>query len=213
MNTDELVTLLAKSAGPVEPDAAKRRFAIALGWGLFGSTLAMAVTLGVRPDIVEVLLLPMFWVKLLFPALVASIALYAAIRLAQPGARLGRAPGMLVALFAAVWALGLFALLNAAPDERRSMIFGDTWMDCLVGVPLLSIPVFIAAMWALKDLAPTRLWLAGGAAGLLAGAVSAAVYALHCPELEAPFVAIWYVLGMFIPTVAGALIGHRLLRW
>jgi hypothetical protein len=213
MNTDDLVVLLAKGAGPVEPDVVTRRFAIALGWGLFGSTLAMAITLGVRPDIADVLLLPMFWFKLLFPASVASTALYAAIRLARPGVRLGKAPGMLVALFATVWALGIFALLNAAPGERRSMIFGDTWMDCLVGVPLLSIPVFIAAMWAMKDLAPTRLWLAGSAAGLLAGGVSAAVYALHCPELEAPFIAIWYVIGMFIPTVAGALIGRRLLRW
>lgn len=213
MNTDELVTLLAKGAGPVEPDAAKRRFAIALGWGLFGSTLAMAVTLGVRPDIGAVLTLPMFWFKLLFPTSVAIVALYAAIRLARPGVRLGRASGMLAALFATVWALGLFTLLSAAPDERRSMIFGDTWIECLVGVPLLSIPVFIAAMWAMKELAPTRVWLAGSAAGLLAGAISAAVYALHCPELEAPFIAIWYVIGMFIPAAAGALIGRRLLRW
>ncbi|OGB24875.1 MAG: hypothetical protein A3I66_13810 [Burkholderiales bacterium RIFCSPLOWO2_02_FULL_57_36] len=213
MNTDDLVSLLAKSAGPVESDTVTRRFAIALGWGMFGSTLAMAITLGVRPDISDVLLLPMFWVKLMFPALVAIIALYAAIRLAQPGVRLGRAPAMLGALAAVVWALGMFALLNAAPAERRSMIFGDTWMDCLVGVPLLSIPVFIAAVWAMKGLAPTRLRLAGGAAGLLAGAVSATVYALHCPELEVPFIAIWYVIGMSIPAVAGALIGHRLLRW
>jgi hypothetical protein len=213
MNTDELVALLAKGAGPVGPGAARRRFAMALGWGVSGSALAMAIALGVRPDIAEVLLLPMFWIKLAFPALVAVTALLAAMRLARPGVRLGRMPGMLAALFAAVWALGSFALLNAAPDERIYLVFGDTWIECLVGVPLLSIPVFIAAMWAMKDLAPTSPGLAGGAAGLLAGGVSAAVYALHCPELEAPFIAIWYVLGIFIPTVAGAAIGSCLLRW
>jgi hypothetical protein len=156
---------------------------------------------------------PMFWVKLVFPALVAVTALYAATRLARPGMRLGRVPGMLLALFAAVWMLGIFSVLGAAPDERNSMIFGETWMFCLVAIPLLSIPVFVAAMWAMKGLAPTHLPLAGGAAGLLAGSVSAAVYALHCPELEASFVAIWYVIGMLIPAAAGTLIGPRLLRW
>jgi hypothetical protein len=213
MNTDELVALLAKGAGPVESGATARRFATALGWGLFGTTLAMAIALGVRPDIVEVLAVPMFWVKLGFPALTAVAALVAAARLARPGARLGRVPGALFALLAAVWMLGVFSVLGATPGERAALIFGDTWIFCLVSIPLLSVPVFIAAMWAMKDLAPTRLPLAGGAAGLLAGALSAAIYALHCPELEAPFIAIWYVIGMFIPAAAGAVIGPRLLRW
>lgn len=213
MNTDELVALLAKDAGAVKPDATRRRFAVALGWGTLGSMTAMVMTLGIRPDIVEMLSVPMFWAKLMFPALVAVATLLAATRLARPGVRLGKMPGMLAALFAAVWALGIIALLGAAPDERKLMIFGDTWMICLIAVPLLSIPVFIAAIWAMKGLAPTRLSLAGGAAGLLAGAVSAAVYALHCPELEAPFIAIWYVIGMLIPAIAGAAIGPRLLRW
>ncbi|HWT72548.1 MAG TPA: NrsF family protein, partial [Oxalicibacterium sp.] len=38
-------------------------------------------------------------------------------------------------------------------------------------------------------------------------------YCLHCPELAAPFVGFWYVLGMLIPTAAGALLGPRVLRW
>jgi hypothetical protein len=28
-----------------------------------------------------------------------------------------------------------------------------------------------------------------------------------------PFVAVWYVAGMMIPTALGALLGPRLLRW
>ena len=65
----------------------------------------------------------------------------------------------------------------------------------------------------MKGLAPTRLALAGAAAGLLAGAGGALIYALHCPEMAAPFLAIWYLLGMLIPTAVGALLGPRLLRW
>lgn len=214
MKTDELVTLLAKNVSSVEPNVTVRRFTTALGWGMFGTTLAMAVTLGVRPDIAETMLLPMFWMKLGFPAGVAIATCYAAARLARPGARVGRAPGTtLVALLAAVWLPATAVLLNAAPAERSYLIFGDTWLSCLLSIPLLSIPVFVAAMWAMKGLAPTRLALAGGAAGLLAGAVSAAVYSLHCPEMEAPFLAIWYVLGMSLPAIAGAAIGVRFLHW
>jgi hypothetical protein len=39
------------------------------------------------------------------------------------------------------------------------------------------------------------------------------VYALHCPEVEAPFLAVWYVGGMALPVLAGAALAHRLLRW
>jgi hypothetical protein len=214
MKTDELVALLAKDAGPVVPDATARRFTTALGWGMFGTSLVMAIAMGVRPDIANAVSLPMFWMKLAFPSSIAIATYYAATRLARPGARLGRAPGAtLLASLVAVWLLAAVVLLNAAPAERDDLIFGDTWLFCLVSIPLLSIPVFVAAMWAMKGLAPTRLALAGGAAGLLAGAVSAAVYSLHCPEMEAPFLAIWYVLGMSIPAIAGAAIGRYLLRW
>jgi hypothetical protein len=213
VKTDELIAMLATSATPVAPDAVPRRFATALGWGIFATALLMAMTLGVRPDIVEATLLPMFWVKLLFPVFVAIAALYASIRLARPGMPLGRVPIAVVAPLAAIWALGLASFLGTSVDERQDIFFGDSWAFCLIGISLLSIPVFIAAMWTLKGLAPTRLSLAGGAAGLLAGASGAAVYALYCPELEPPFLAIWYVLGMLIPAAVGAIVGPRLLRW
>ncbi|MBC7444771.1 MAG: DUF1109 family protein [Polaromonas sp.] len=58
---------------------------------------------------------------------------------------------------------------------------------------------------------PGRRALAG--AGLLAGALSALVYALHCPESAAPFLAVWCMLGMAIPTLTGAVLGPRVLRW
>ena len=47
----------------------------------------------------------------------------------------------------------------------------------------------------------------------MAGGAGAAVYALHCPELAAPFLAVWYVAGIALPVLVGAAIGPRLLRW
>jgi hypothetical protein len=70
-----------------------------------------------------------------------------------------------------------------------------------------------AAMWGMKGFAATRPMVAGAAAGLLAGAAGACVYFFHCPELAAPFIGTWYVLGMLIPTALGAIIGPVILRW
>jgi hypothetical protein len=57
------------------------------------------------------------------------------------------------------------------------------------------------------------LAFAGAAAGLLAGALGATVYTLHCPEMAAPFIGTWYVLGMLVPTFVGAVLGRFVLRW
>ena len=213
MKTDELVRLLAAGVGASEPHAARCRYAVALAWGAFGTTLLMAIRLGVRPDIATAMRLTMFWVKLALPASLAVGALLAAGRLSRPGARLGRGPLALVVPVLLVWLLAAIDLLQAAPEQRSSLILGATATDCLVYVTVLSLPMMAGAFWAMMGLAPTRLWLAGAAAGLLAGATGALLYALHCPEMQASFIGVWYVAGMLIPTLAGAILGPNMLRW
>lgn len=215
MKTDDLVAMLAASAGPVKPRATVRRYATALGWGAFGALLIMVLLLGVRPDLRQATFQPMFWIKLAFPLSLAAAALAASTRLSRPGTRLGGVP-LALALAAPllmVWMMAAWVLFVAAPDGRAALVLGNTWNLCPIFVALISVPPFIAAMWAMRGLAPTRPALAGAAAGLLAGAMGAAVYALHCYEMQAPFLAVWYVLGMLIPTACGALVGPRLLRW
>lgn len=213
MKTDELIAMLASNAGAVAPRVWQRRYALALGIGVLGAALLMVMLLGVRPDIADAVRLPMFWVKLAFPAALAAVALLAAVRLSRPGMALGRLGSALAAPVLAIWLLAGVSLLGAAPEDRGMLVWGETWSACLVNVPLLSVPAFVGLLWVMKTLAPVRPALAGAAAGLLAGALSAAVYALHCPELAAPFIGIWYTLGMLIPAALGALIGARLLRW
>jgi hypothetical protein len=84
---------------------------------------------------------------------------------------------------------------------------------CPFLIALVAAPLFLAFVWVLKDLAPTRLRWAGAGAGFAAGAMGALTYSLHCPELAAPFIGVWYLLGMLIPTAIGASLGRRLLRW
>lgn len=213
MKTDELITLLAGGAQPVEPDAERRRFAMALGWGAFGATLLMALLLGVREDLARAAWLPMFWVKLGYPALIAAGALLLAARLSRPGAKPGRVHWLVLAPVAVIWLLAAVMLVRAQPVERQTLLFGETWIVCPFYIGLLSVPVFAAAFWAMRGLAPTRLALAGAAAGLFAGALATTAYALHCPEMSPAFLGSWYLLGMLIPTTLGAVLGPRLLRW
>jgi hypothetical protein len=213
MKTDELIAMLASDAGPVAPHVWRRRYALALGAGLLGAALLMVMLLGVRPDIADAVRLPMFWVKLAFPSALAAVALLLAARLSRPGVAPGRLGAALAAPVLAVWVLAGFSMLGAAPEDRGLLVWGETWSACLVNVPMLSVPAFVALLWVMKTLAPVRPALAGAAAGLLAGALGAAVYALHCPELAAPFIGLWYTLGMLIPAALGAAIGTRLLRW
>jgi len=213
MKTDDLVAMLAAGAEPVAQRATARRYTAALAWGGAGSLLLMVLALGLRADLRAAALLPMFWMKLAFPLALAAAALAAVSRLSRPGASLGFAPYALAAPVLMVWAVAAWNLAAAEPGQRAALILGGTWASCTAYVVLVSVPSFIAVMWAMRGLAPTRFALAGATAGLLAGATGAAAYALHCDEMQAPFVAVWYVLGMLVPGMAGAIAGPRLLRW
>ena len=213
MNTDDLIATLATAATPVKPNAAARRYAMATGSAAFGATLLMVVLLDVRSDLVDAAMLPMFWTKLVFVAGLGAAGLVAAMRLSRPGVALGRVPRALISPVVAMWALAAFQLFNADPALRPELFFGTTWQSCPFWIATLSMPMFVAVLWAMKGLAPTRLRLAGAAMGFAAGAMGALVYSVHCPELAAPFLGFWYLLGMLIPTAIGMALGPRLLRW
>ncbi len=213
MKTDELISMLANGIDAVEPNVLRRRYGTALGWGALGTTLLMAILLGVRPDLAEATQLPMLWAKLAFPAALLAGALLAVLRLSRPGARLGHAPAAIAAPVLAMWLFAAVVLFGAAPRERDELVFGVSAASCSLTIAFLSVPLLGTVLWALKGLAPTRLALAGAAAGLLSGAGGALLYALYCPEMAAPFIGIWYLLGRLIPAGLGALFGPRLLRW
>lgn len=213
MKTDDLIDLLARNAGPTEADLGGRRFALALGWGGACAALLMVASLGVNPALAQYVRVPAFWTKVVFVASLVSISLIAVRRLSRPGVTLGQVPIALALPVLAIWADAVLVLWGAAPGQRHEAFWGQTWAVCPFLVAVLSGPVFIGIIWAMKGLAPTRLRLAGAAAGFLSGTVGALVYCLHCPELSSPFIGFWYLLGILIPTAFGALLGDRLLRW
>jgi len=212
MKTGDLIAMLAAGAESVDTGAPRRRFSQALAAGGAGALL-IVVLMGVRSDLAVMASQPMFWAKLAYCAALAIVALMLTARVARPGARATGWAAALALPLLAMWLLAAIALGGAGGAQREALVYGSTWRACAFSIALVSLPLFAALLWAMKDLAPTRPALGGAAAGLLAGAAGALVYSLHCPELAAPFLGIWYPLGMLIPAVAGALAGHKLLRW
>ncbi len=213
MKTNDLISLLATGVEPVDRGAQGRRL---LQAGTGGLTVALAITaglIGLRERLFEDFVLPMFWVREAYCAALSIAGVVLATRLARPGARLGLAPAAIIVSVIFMWLLGAWELLHAAPQEREGLIMGQTALVCPFLITLISAPILAAILWLMKGLAPTRLRLAGAAAGFAAGATGALVYTLHCPEIAAPFLALWYVLGMLIPSVLGAALGPALLRW
>ena len=213
MRTDELIHLLATDDRPVQRNAIEQRFVVAALAGIAGAGVLMLSLFGLRPDLLATMALPMFWGKLVFAAALAAAGLALLRRMARPGMALGHAALWLALPPLVLWAMALWALSQVSAAERMPLILGSTWRTCPFNIAALSVPAFVAGFWALKGAAPTRLVWTGAGAGLLAGALGALVYALHCPEMVTPFLAVWYVAGMAIPTALGAVLGPRLLRW
>jgi hypothetical protein len=213
VRTDELVSLLANRPEVVDPRLPVRHLLMAALAGTALATLLTSQWLGLRSTLGHDLTAPLFWVKEAFCAALGAAGLAAVARLGRPGARAGWIGTGVAAPLAALWLLAGLMLLAADPSYRTDLILGQTAKVCSLRIGLISVPLFVAILAAMRGLAPTHLRLAGAASGFAAGSVGALVYSLHCPELEPPFVAIWYVLGILIPTAAGACAGPRALRW
>lgn len=213
MKTEQLVSLLATRVEAVDRTLIARRCGLALGAGIL---VALALTLGtlhLNPNFARYLPLPMFWVKEAYCIALAVAGLFAVARLAHPGVRLGWVRLGIIVPVLAMWVLAGAALKATPPQAHLRLILGESAAKCPFLIALIAVPVFIAYLGILRGFAPTHLRLAGAAAGFAAGSMGAFVYSLHCPELAAPFIGVWYLLGMLIPMAIGASIGPRFLRW
>jgi len=213
MKTDDLIQSLSVDLKPVGRGAAAARLALGLGAGGLVSAAIMLVWIGPRPDLAHALTTSMFWVKFAYAALAGLLLALATSRLSRPGARLG---GLAVAValpFALMGAMGAMRLAMAAREAWHALLMGASADVCPWRIFVIGLPLLAGAVWAVRGLAPTRLTLAGFMAGGAAGALGALIYGFHCPETAAPFVAIWYTLGMALVAALGGALGARLLRW
>jgi hypothetical protein len=213
MKTDQLIEFLSNGAEPVARRTAERRLSLTVLLGGAGAAMLLLGVFGLNPQLRSLLSMTDFWVKMTFTGVLTVAALVTTWHLARPGDTVGGAMWWAVAAFVALWTIGADVLADAGSGHRIAALMGHTWRTCPFNIALLSAPIFVATAIALRSLAPTRLRDAGTAAGFFSGAFGAFVYGLHCPELAAPFIGTWYMLGIAIPTAIGAAFGPRWLSW
>jgi hypothetical protein len=213
MKTDELISVLAADTQPVATGALRGRLALACLIAAVAALGLVLVWLHMRPDIHIAMRTAAFWIKAGYTLSLAACGFALTLRMGRPGARPGPALTAAPAAFAALATLAAAELLLMPAAQRQGDWLGLSWRGCTFLILAISAPVYLAAVWALRGMAPTRLRLAGAAAGLLAGGVGASLYGLHCQETAAAFVVTWYSLGVAASVAFGALSGPRLLRW
>jgi hypothetical protein len=212
VETDDLIARLSQDLAPARRSAVMRVLGMGLVLGLVVTAIILRMTLNFRPDLPAAMTAPAFWAKFSYTFALTVLGLWIVERQSRAGAD-ARKPFWL--LLAPVAALALLAALQlSAPGaDRHDLMMGQTARVCSSLILLLSLPIFAGVFWAMRRLAPTRLTMAGAGAGMLAGAASATIYGFHCPETAAPFILIWYTLGILLATALGAVLGRWALRW
>jgi hypothetical protein len=212
-DTQELIESLAADLKPTRAATVPLRIAAVAAVGLAVAIVAVLAWLGLRPDLHQAMDGPMFWIKAGYAAVLGLAGFWSAERLARP-AGMGR--GGLVVLgiaVAVILTLAALRMMAMPPSMRMPMWLGHSWRSCPFRILLLSLPTLTLALLVMRRFAPTRLALAGAAAGLFAGGIAAVAYGLHCTETGAAFLATWYSLGVALSAGLGALVGPWALRW
>jgi len=189
------------------------RLALALIGGTVAACIVFMLALRPRPDAVASLEQVRFLLKFAVTLSLAVAATGLVQRLVRPGMPLGAwrialllAPGLLL--------IGIAGELMALPQAGwMPALVGVNSRICLTFIPLMGLAPLALILLALRSGAPTRPALTGAVAGLIAGGISAAFYASHCPDDSPLFLAVWYTLGIGMLAGLGALLGRRLLRW
>lgn len=154
-----------------------------------------------------------FLFKFVFAIAVVAATIPLVRDLSIPGKKARSAAFLMAMPFVAVFLLGI-ADLAVHPVAPWHETFGHaSRFDCLWQIPVLSIPAFFVFAAGVRYLAPTNLAVTGAVVGLVAGALGAVGFALHCHADSVAFVAFAYTLAVAETAAVGALLGPHILRW
>lgn len=209
--TDDLIARLSADLKPVRPMAMQRLLLGALLLSAIVAIIAMLMLLGMRPDMATATATMAYWAKFSYTLALALLGLAATLVLARPDGRT-RWPWLAaIGLLGALLVLAVVQLARA--DDMMPLIMGSSILRALTYIPLLSLPVLLGSLLALRRLAPRNPTLAGFASGMMAGGAGAWIYTFACAETGMMFLALWYTMGIVVVGIIGALLGRFLLRW
>jgi hypothetical protein len=213
MKTEDLIDALSVDLPPSGSRQIERNILL---WMIPGALLVLAgvgLWLGFRSDLATAMVGPTFWAKATYTVALAATGFWLLARLGRPGASAQAPLLVLLGLVFGVLALAVHEMATMPMPERMPALMGDSARACAPNILLLSALAAPFVFWAARAFAPTRPLLAGAAAGLLTGGLATTLYGLHCPEHTAPFVAVWYSLGIALAAAAGAVAGRFVFRW
>jgi hypothetical protein len=213
MKTDELIDVLSTNVERVDTNKVSRNLQLAIVGGLILALITGLAFLGVRWDLRDPSAFGFLVLKIGFGVAVILLGSHFLLKHARPGGELRSWISLTAVPFVGVMALAGISLISAPASHWDHMMMGDGWLECLLSIPVIAVVPFTVIMWAVRMAAPTNLTRTGALAGLVAGGISAVAYALHCTDDSLPFVALWYGGTVALCTIAGALSGHKLLRW
>jgi hypothetical protein len=213
MKTDDLIRALVADTATSKPPIGKT-VAWALVGGVILAALVFSATMGARSDFLySIVHSPRFQFKFLFTLAIAFPALFIARRYTRPEGAAGGLIWLLI-LPAVLLLAGVAGEMMLVPSEHWALFAkGQNSLICMSTIPLLAIAPLAATLYALRQGAPSQPTIAGAAAGLFSAGIAATLYAAHCSDDSPLFVSIWYPAGIAIVTLAGALLGRRLLKW
>jgi hypothetical protein len=210
-HTEDLIHALSREAGAPRARALAARKAGLVAGAVIALAAALAIVtawIGARPDLARAALCAPFAFKLAAMLALAAGALVLAWRTSRPGPARGAIAAVVPGLL--VLALGVVTDRSDLPALGRSSLSAPR---CVAAILVVSLPGLAVVLGVLRTGAPGRPWLAGAAAGLVAGALGAAAYTVACRNDGAWFAALWYPAAVLIVSGLGALVGRRVLAW
>jgi hypothetical protein len=213
VKTEKLIELLSTNLEPVRGGELRNLVLTALAGGAIVAFCLMLAIFGVPAGLLGGESFGLKLVALAFTLGLVGASANLLVRLARPGDPGSKSLLPIGLLFLAMLVAGVVVLLLADSANWGGMIFGPQWAACLICIPLFAIAPFAALVWALRKGAPTGLARSGAIAGLVAGALGAAIFAVHYPGGTIPFIVLWYGGPIVLCALAGAILGPRLLRW
>ena len=212
METDQLIrTLAADNAHRVRPVG----FVLALAL-LAAAPVSVAMlfaSLGVRPDLMTAMRNPFFDLKFAVTLALAIPAIAISLHLSRPEASLRGWKWLLLIPVGLLLAGIASEMMMPQRLPMMTRLVGNNSRLCMTAIPLMSLPLLVAALIGLRHGAPTRPAVAGAIAGLLSAGLAATLYASHCTDDSPLFVATWYTIATALVTAIGALAGSRVLRF
>jgi hypothetical protein len=209
--TDRLIQNLARDAGTERNHTGfflERRLLLVVALALAVAVAMVFVLFGVSPNLMATVSSAPFQHKVTSTLALACGGFVLVRDTARPGAKLLRVVTLVPGI--------VLLAVGGATDGSGLSVLGQSGISvpvCLGAIIAVSLPALALIIGALRMGASTRPTFAGAAAGVLAGALGAAAYALACKNDGGLFIAIWYSAAILIVALLGAVSGRRALAW